>query len=71
MSLGTFKVLSVNHARGTTGMYFNFEIDEVDNILRGTNWHDKKAEKSEFSEKKCNAYVQKPTAKKKAQVSSS
>lgn len=39
-SLGNFKVLSNNHSNGTTGMYFNFNVSAIDQILGGTGWND-------------------------------
>ncbi len=36
--IGTFKVLSVDHAQGSIGQYFNFNISEVDGIIGNPNW---------------------------------
>jgi hypothetical protein len=40
-SLGTFKVLSIDHSNGTHGQYFNFNIRQVNKILGSTDWHNK------------------------------
>ncbi len=37
-NLGTFEVLSVDHASGDLGKYFNFSIVEVDEIIGNTDW---------------------------------
>ena len=34
----TFEVLSVNHESGKRGMYFNFDIEVIDQILGRTDW---------------------------------
>ena len=36
--IGTFEVLSVDHASGDIGKYFNFSIVEVDEIIGNTDW---------------------------------
>ena len=36
--IGTFEVLSVDHAQGNIGKYFNFNIIEVDGILGNPDW---------------------------------
>lgn len=38
---GYAKVLDVNHPQGANGKYFNFQNEEIDRIVGGTNWDGK------------------------------
>lgn len=38
-SLGSFVVQSNNHSNGKVGMYFNFDINKIDQLLGGTGWN--------------------------------
>ncbi len=50
--LGSFNVLSNNHSNGTKGMYFNFDIGVIDEMLDGKDWSDIKIEARNHSSNK-------------------